>query len=167
MKTATIAIAALIVLAGVGFVIFNKDDSSGSDDNQAQTSQQQESVDSSESQASNESANSPDPNNYTEGADIGETVDATDQKEVTVSIDDFIFETTYLKIKKGTKVTWVNNGNIGHTVTSDEGSPNGGLDSTMLGSGDTYEFTFEQAGIYEYFCVPHPAQMRGVITVVD
>ncbi len=167
MKTTIIVIAALIIIGGAGFVILNKNDNNTpSDEGSAQTSQQEDSATAGESQSS-EPANALDPNNYTQGAEIGETVDATDQKEVTVSIDDFIFETTYLKIKKGTKVTWVNNGNISHTVTSDQGSPKSGLDSQLLGNGDTYEFTFDEAGVYEYFCTPHPTQMRGVITVVE
>lgn len=167
MKTVIIVIGALIIIGGAGFVILNNNDNnSPADEGSAQTSQQQDSTSADENQPS-EPANALDPDNYTQGAEIGETVDATDQKQVTVSINDFIFETTYLKIKKGTKVTWVNNGNIGHTVTSDDGSPKGGLDSELLGNSDTYEFTFDQAGVYEYFCVPHPTQMRGVITVIE
>lgn len=165
MKTALIIIAIIIVAGGIGFVIVNNKDDSSKSDASSQSSGQQESSGQPESQPT--SSNELDPNNYTAGAEIGETVDATDQKEVTISISDFIFETTYLKIKKGTKVTWVNNGNIGHTVTSDEGSPKNGLDSEILNSGDSYEFTFDEPGLYEYFCTPHPTQMRGVITVVE
>jgi plastocyanin len=31
--------------------------------------------------------------------------------------------------------------------------------------GDTYSFTFEEAGDYEYHCIPHP-YMRGRVVVV-
>lgn len=167
MKTALIIIAIIIVIGGAGFAILSYKDDPGQSDASSQPAGQQESSGQPESQPSQSSSNELDPNNYTESAEIGGTVDATDQKEVTVSIKDFIFETTYLKIKKGTKVTWVNNGNIGHTVTSDDGSPKGGLDSELLNNGDSYAFTFEEAGLYEYFCTPHPTQMRGVITVVE
>lgn len=167
MKTTVIVIAVLVFAGGIGFVVFNNQDGSEQNETSAGTSEQQEVANEPESQSNQESSNGLDPNNYTEGAEIGNSIDATDQTTVTVSIDDFIFETTYLEIKKGTKVTWVNNGNIGHTVTSDEGSPKSGLNSALLSNGDSYEFTFDEPGLYEYLCTPHPTQMRGVITVVE
>ena len=169
MKTALIVVAALVVIGGAGFVIMNNKKDSDQNDTTNQPSSQQESSNGSLGQPDNDqqSSGSVDPNNYASAANVGETVDATGQKEVTVSIDDDIFETTYLKIKKGTKVTWVNNGQIQHDVTSNSSSPKGGLASDLLSNGDTYEFTFEEAGVYEYFCTPHPTQMRGVITVVE
>lgn len=38
----------------------------------------------------------------------------------------------------------------------------GGVDG-----GDTYEYTFDVSGRYEYFCIPHEANMTGVIIVED
>ena len=32
--------------------------------------------------------------------------------------------------------------------------------------GQTYEFTFDQAGEYPYYCVVHPAEMTGKVVVV-
>ncbi|MEX2014378.1 MAG: plastocyanin/azurin family copper-binding protein [Candidatus Saccharimonadales bacterium] len=172
MKTAIIVIAVIVLAGGAGFVIMNNkdDNSTGANDASNQTAQQGESSgtpNTPEDQTNNDSSGNLDPNNYTQGANIGGTIDATDQSEATISIDDFVFETTFLKIKKGTKVTWINNGNVGHDVTSADSSRNGGLGSQLLGSGDSYEFTFEEAGIYEYFCTPHSTEMRGVITVVE
>lgn len=171
MKTAIIVITIIILAGGAGFVILNKDDSSSSGNEASNQATQQAEPSSSpntpENQTSEDFSDNPDPNNYTQGANIGGTVDATDQNEVTISVDEFVYETTFLKIKKGTKVTWINNGNVSHDVTSASSSPNGGLGSQLLGSGDSYEFTFDEAGLYEYFCTPHPTQMRGVITVVE
>lgn len=168
MRIALIIAVVIVVIGGAGFVLINNKDSDQSE-TANQPSSQQESSNGTLGQPDNEgqSSSSVDPNNYASSANVGETVDATDQKEVTISIDDFIFETTYLKIKKGTKVTWVNNGQIQHDVTSSSSSPNGGLGSNLLSNGDTYGFTFEEAGVYEYFCTPHPTEMRGVITVVE
>ena len=92
---------------------------------------------------------------------------AIDGSDVKISIDDNIFKTTYLKIKKGTKVTWTNDGNLRHDVTSAESSPNKGLNSGLLSNGEAYEFTFDSTGVYEYFCTPHASEMKAVITVVD
>lgn len=166
MKTVLIVLAVIIVAGGVGFVVLNnQDDSETAAPNQA--AQQENTDQQSNEQTDGESNFDPDPNNYTDGANIGETIDATGQSEVTIMADDFIFATTFLKIDKGTKVTWINNGNIGHDVTSASSSPKGGLGSPLLSNGDSYEFIFDEAGIYEYFCTPHPTEMRGVITVVE
>lgn len=166
MKTFLIVLAVVILVGGAGFVVASNRDSA-QDNTAEETAERQPTEVDSEVQASEESSDNPDPNGYTQGAVIGATVDATGQDEVTVSIEDFVFETTYLKIKKGTKVTWVNNGSVVHDVTSNSGSPKGGLGSDLLGGGETYEFTFDEAGVYEYFCTPHSTQMKGVITVVD
>lgn len=166
MKTAAIVIGVIILAGGIGFVVMNNNNESEPSNN-TETVEQTEAENEPEAQSSEESADNPDPNNYAAGANIGSTVDATDRSEVTITADEFLFDATFLKIKEGTKVTWVNNGNVGHDVTSASSSPKGGLGSPLLGSGETYKFTFDEAGIYEYFCTPHPTQMRGVITVVE
>jgi len=56
-----------------------------------------------------------------------------------------------------------------HSVTSGEsdgtaGTPDGRFDSGFLEPGDTFTFTFTEAGTYPYFCLPHPF-MTGTITV--
>lgn len=162
MNKAIIAVVAIIIIGGGVFALTKKDSKDESSAPSSNTSSQ----DSSE-QSENSNKNELDPNDYTSGANIGETVDATDKSEVKISIDDNIYKTTYLKIKKGTKVTWTNEGNIRHDVSSDDSSPKSGLASDLLGNGESYSFTFDEAGLYEYFCNPHPTQMRGVITVID
>jgi plastocyanin len=165
MSKVIIAVVALIAIGAAVFVV-TKNDKSGDNSSQSTqpASESQSDTASSESQMPK---NALDPNNYTDGANIGDTLDATDKTAVTVNIDDFIFKTTYLKIKKGTKVTWVNEGQISHNVTSAASSPKKGLTSDLLSGGQSYEFSFSETGVYEYFCTPHPSQMRGVITVVD
>jgi plastocyanin len=55
-------------------------------------------------------------------------------------------------------------------VTSGSGSasvdnPGAMFDATITG-GQTFQFTFNRAGIYQYFCRPHEfMNMRGTITV--
>ena len=46
-----------------------------------------------------------------------------------------------------------------HTVTAADGS----FDSGFLEEGDTWSYTFEEVGEYEYFCVPHPWMRAKVI----
>lgn len=66
----------------------------------------------------------------------------------------------------GTTVIWENLDNTVHTVTS--GTPDAGgdgtFDSEMMNTGDTYKFTFTDAGNYDYFCIFHP-WMVGVVNV--
>lgn len=159
MNKIIIIIVAVIIVAGGAFAIKKSNDDKKVQNTNTANSQSADNTSS--------SGNDLDPNNYTAGANIGETVDATDKSQVSVNIDDFIFKTTYLKIKKGTKVTWTNDGQIGHDVTSSDNSPKTGLASELLSHGDSYSFTFTETGLYEYFCTPHPSEMKAVIKVVD
>ncbi len=56
-------------------------------------------------------------------------------------------------------VTWINQDLIAHNVISNTGA----FDSGDLSSGQTYTFTFTQAGTYPYYCSYHP--MSGVVIV--
>ncbi len=69
----------------------------------------------------------------------------------------------------GTTVTWTNDDSVIHTVTSGSsdgsaGTPDGLFDSGNLESDDTFAFTFDEPGTFEYYCTPHP-WMRGTIVV--
>ena len=66
----------------------------------------------------------------------------------------------------GATVTWSNDDTAAHTVTSGtvDGGPDGVFDSSLFMSGATFEFTFNDAGTYDYFCMVHP-WMIGIIHV--
>lgn len=68
----------------------------------------------------------------------------------------------------GTEIIWTNNDGPSHTITSGNPSdgPDGIFDSSMLASGDSFSFTFEEPGTYDYFCMVHP-WMVGTIYVKD
>jgi plastocyanin len=87
---------------------------------------------------------------------------ASAQDEMTVSIQDFFFDPGQLTVAPGTTVTWVNEGEAPHTVTSTDGKE---LDSATLQPGDTYTFTFkdDDAGeTYAYHCSIHPQMTASV-----
>jgi plastocyanin len=71
-----------------------------------------------------------------------------------------------INISTGTTIEWINEDAAMHTATS--GNPtsgaNGTFDSEILNIGDTYQFTFADAGNYEYYCILHP-WMLGTINV--
>jgi nitrite reductase (NO-forming) len=70
------------------------------------------------------------------------------------------FSVNVLTVKVGTTVTWTNNdpGQM-HTVTE----MNGAFDSGFLETGDTWSYTFTEAGEFEYYCLPHPWMRAKVI----
>ncbi|MBI0584780.1 MAG: cupredoxin family copper-binding protein [Methanomassiliicoccus sp.] len=78
-----------------------------------------------------------------------------------VNIQNFAFDPTPLTVPVGTTVTWTNNDSIAHTATSTSGPAS--FDSGLLDQGETYSYTFEQAGTYDYYCTPHPFMQAQII----
>jgi plastocyanin len=86
------------------------------------------------------------------------------------------FNPAPIDIAAGTTVTWTqtDKGSF-HTVTSGTvqidptgaatTASDGGFDSGRLPQDTTFSHTFPEPGAYPYFCVIHPATMRGEVTV--
>ena len=66
-------------------------------------------------------------------------------------------------VEVGKPVTWTNSDSVPHTVTA-ENAPGGKLDSGSIAAGDTFEYTFKEAGTVEYVCTIHPNQ-TGTLTI--
>ncbi|POA74780.1 MULTISPECIES: cupredoxin domain-containing protein [unclassified Pseudomonas] len=81
-------------------------------------------------------------------------------QEVKVDIKAFMFGPKDLNVAVGTKVTWVNDDEIPHTVAETHKL----FRSGALDTGDSYSWVFNTPGEYEYFCALHP-QMLGKIVV--
>lgn len=84
------------------------------------------------------------------------------------------FKPEKIAIKAGQSVTWTQLDPGTHTVTSgtvEQGasdvttSPDGKFDSGNIAKGKTFSFEFADPGTYPYFCVIHPATMRGEVEV--
>lgn len=60
----------------------------------------------------------------------------------------------------GDTVQVTNSDSVSHTWTSTDGA----FHSGMLGSGETFSHTFEEAGTYPFFCQIH-TEMSGTITI--
>ncbi len=71
-----------------------------------------------------------------------------------------------LEIPVGTTVTWANEDTVPHTVQSQDefGKVIALFNSPPLNTGDRFEFTFEESGVYNYFCSFHPWRV-GLVTV--
>jgi amicyanin len=80
--------------------------------------------------------------------------------DVAVKIDNFTFSPDSVEIAVGTTVTWTNEDDIPHAVAASERQ----FKSHALDTGDSFSFTFTQAGTYDYFCSLHP-HMKGKIIV--
>jgi plastocyanin len=83
------------------------------------------------------------------------------------------FDPSNIAILIGTEVTWINEDETQHTVTSGnltnlgtDGIYDGRFYSGVLGSGDSFSYTFDEPGMYSYFCSPHP-WMTGFVIVED
>ena len=90
----------------------------------------------------------------------GVAVMAAPAADTAVKIDNFTFTPQRVTVKAGTTVTWTNQDDIPHTVTSATKA----FRSKALDTDDKFSFTFTTAGVYEYFCSLHP-HMTGTIVV--
>lgn len=90
----------------------------------------------------------------------------------------FLTDTAYnpnpIEVDVGQTVIWINDDFSFHTVTSGEvGNTNldrifdSGLagPTALASTGKTYEYTFELAGEYPYFCILHPGMVGKVIVI--
>jgi plastocyanin len=94
-------------------------------------------------------------------ASVGESSDGN----ASVSIQTFQFRPTPIEVRAGARVTWTNQDDILHTVTS--GTPESRdhrFEAPLDGKGASSTMTFTQAGSYPYFCDRHQS-MRGEIRV--
>jgi plastocyanin len=83
-------------------------------------------------------------------------------QEVKIDIKEFMFGPKDLTIAAGTKVTWVNDDQIPHTVVETHKV----FRSGALDTNDSFSYVFNTPGEFEYFCALHP-QMIGKIIVSD
>lgn len=124
------------------------------------------------------------------GGDGGDGNGGDDNGSTTVDMtDDLVYDPETVTVSVGETVVWENVGEVGHSVTAyEDGIPDdaeyfasGGFDSEQAAKdaysvgdpdsgdvpgGESYEHTFETAGTYEYFCIPHEsAGMVGTVEV--
>ncbi|NIM18375.1 MAG: hypothetical protein GTO45_40865 [Candidatus Aminicenantes bacterium] len=74
----------------------------------------------------------------------------------TVTILDSSFSPSTITVSAGTTVTWVHRGNVVHTATSGTRNNAGGVfNSGDLTNGNTFQFTFQNPGDFDYHCIYH------------
>lgn len=94
-----------------------------------------------------------------------------------VAISDFAFDPDPLELDQGQTVTWTNDDDIAHTVTSGrakkqgvpgvsenrDAAPDGLFDSGTMELNDTFEFTFDESGTFTYFCGIHAGMSARIV----
>ena len=71
--------------------------------------------------------------------------------ELQIAMEGFSFAPAVAVVKAGTAVTWVNKDNARHMATADDGL----WDSGLFGKDGSFSYTFDQPGVYPYYCKPH------------
>ena len=90
---------------------------------------------------------------------LGHVAAATAAKVASIQIKNFAFMPPVLTVTAGTTVTWINNDDEVHKIsTAAKNFGSGGLDTD-----DKYSFTFAKPGIYPYFCSLHPKMIGKII----
>jgi len=108
----------------------------------------------------NNTSNTEPSTNVTPTTQVQAPANTPSPTSVTVNIKNFSFSPSTLNVKTGTKVTWVNNDGVSHTVTSDSGNI---LNSGTLASGASFSFTFTNPGTVKYHCSIHPMMQASVV----
>jgi plastocyanin len=87
---------------------------------------------------------------------------AAEPADVKVTIDNFTFKPDKITVPRGTKVTWVNQDDIPHTVVDAKDAHR--MKSPAMDTDESFSFTFTTPGTYGYFCSLHP-HMQGTVIV--
>lgn len=103
-------------------------------------------------------APSPGPASVSPGATVWAITGAT---EATVVIADMTFQPHMVIVATGATVTWKNEDEVIHTVSSGEGW----FDSGPISARGRFSHQFEKPGTYRYRCLNHPG-MEGVVIVL-
>lgn len=113
------------------------------------------------------------------GTSSAPVIDLTAEPQVAIDIKNYAYSKQYIKIRKGTTVTWTNRDTVQHNVMKEHDASGSAHDapkksevrpdvlaSQLLSRGESYSFTFNETGVNPYHCSPHP-YMKGSVTVVE
>lgn len=92
---------------------------------------------------------------------VGASATTTAAADMAITIQGFAFNPATITVPVGTKVTWTNKDAATHTVTSDSGV----FDSKNLPTGNTFSYTFSQAGTFAYHCNIHKTMTATIVVM--
>lgn len=72
-------------------------------------------------------------------------------------------------IQQWTNNTWINNDNMAHTITSGTAreGPDEYFNSGLIKAGESFTFSFELSGTFDYFCMIHPWETASIAVNKD
>src|SRR5690348_14316940 len=88
------------------------------------------------------------------------TVSVARAATASVNIQNIAFNPASITVNAGDTVTWTNNDQVNHTVTSDTA----GIFNMSSAPGSTVSFTFNTPGTFTYHCNIH-SNMHGTVVV--
>lgn len=101
----------------------------------------------------------------------GEMTATPTESEPVVRIPGFEYDPLRLSVEPGTTVEWVNESSTGHDVVSatfHDKAADWSFESDTFGGNESITYTFQEEGVYEYYCSIHgQSSMSGAILVGD
>ncbi len=90
---------------------------------------------------------------------------------VDVDIMNFTFIPDPVTVQAGDTVRWTQHDTVQHSTTSGTTTggtrhPDGLWDSGLMGQGQSFSHTFDAAGTFPYYCIPHFTFMTGTVIVM-
>ena len=76
-------------------------------------------------------------------------------------MQNYTYQPANMQVRVGTTVTWTNQDSVPHSVTF----KNGMKDSGLLTQGQSFSYTFNTPGTYQYYCTVHPYMVATVSVV--
>jgi amicyanin len=77
------------------------------------------------------------------------------------TIQNYTYQPANMQVRVGTTVTWTNQDSVPHSVTFKKGMK----DSGLLTQGQSFSYTFNTPGTYQYYCTVHPYMVATVNVV--
>lgn len=91
-----------------------------------------------------------------------EFVDMTGQSEIVIDARDNTFVPQFVTVSPGTEITFDNTGRTAHNVIPVDDSQFAAIPTDDLQPGDTAVLTFDDPGLYPYYCSLHGTPSAGM-----
>jgi plastocyanin len=95
--------------------------------------------------------------------DEGDVVDKTGEAAVIVNARDNYFDPKYVEVKKGTTITFLNDGRNVHNVLPVAEGAFTPIETGAFDPGAEGQITFGEVGDFPYYCSLHGSRTKGMI----
>src|SRR6056300_2098063 len=95
---------------------------------------------------------------------------SSDESQSIIRIVDDEFSPKVINVPVGSTVIWESGGANNHNVIASDGSwqaiSSDYFEYGIITKGDQYEYTFDEPGVYEYYCPYHGTNNKGMVGTV-